>query len=61
MKQFAFLSDGDPEVYQEEGDLLLEYMGKMTELQCRRKGLFESAERAAEVNASFSRLKHKRN
>ena len=61
MKQFAFLADGDPEVYKDEGDLLLEYMGKMTELHCRRKGLVESAERQAELNASFSRLKHKRN
>ena len=61
LKQFASLADGDPEVYKEEGDLLLEYMGKMTELQCRRKGLFESAERQAGLNASFSRLKHKRN
>ena len=61
MRQFAFLADGDPEVYKDEGDLLQEYMGKMTELQCRRKGVFESAERMAEVNASFSMLKHKRN
>jgi hypothetical protein len=61
MKQFAFLADGDPEVYKAEGDLLREYMGKMTELQCRRKGRAESAERMAEVNAAFSRLKHKRN
>ena len=36
MRQFAFLADGDPEVYKDEGDLLVEYMGKMTELQCRR-------------------------
>ena len=61
MRQFAFLADGDPEAYTDEGDLLLEYMGKMTELQCRRKGVFERADRMAEVNASFSRLKHKRN
>ena len=37
MRQFAFLADGDPEVYKDEGDLFLEYTGKMTELQCRRK------------------------
>ena len=41
MKQFAFLADGDPEVYSDDGDLLLEYMGKMTELQCRRKGILD--------------------
>ena len=61
MRQFAFLADGDPEAYTDEGDLLLEYIGKMTELQCRRKGVFENAERMGEVNASFSKLKHKRN
>ena len=60
MRQFAVLADGDPEVYSDEGDLLLEYMGKMTELQCRRKGVKEQKE-IAEVNAAFSRLKHKRN
>ena len=41
MRQFAFLADGDPEVYKDEGDLLLEYMGKMTELQGRRKWMIE--------------------
>ena len=61
MRQFALLADGDPEVYTDEGDLLLDYMGKMTELQSRRKVMAERAERMAEVNASFSRLKHKRN
>ena len=61
MRQFALLSDGNPEAYTEEGDLLLEYMGKMTELQCRRKGIYESAEELAAVNASFRRLKHKIN
>ena len=61
MKEFALLADGDPDVYTEEGDLLHEYMGKMTELQCRRTGKFDSAARMAEVNASFSKLKHKRN
>ena len=61
MRQFAFLADGDPEVYKAEGDLLREFMGKMTELHCKRKRMAESAERMAEVNAAFSRLKHKRN
>ena len=61
MRQFACLADGDPEAYTDEGDLLLEYMGKMTELQCRRKGEFETAERQADLNAAFSNLKHKRN
>ena len=55
------MADGDPEVYKDEGDLLLEYMGKMTELQCRRKGAFERAERQADLNEAFCRLKHKRN
>ena len=39
MRQFAFLADGDPEACTDEGDLLLEYMGKMTELQFRRNGV----------------------
>ena len=51
MRQFAFLADGDPEVYKDEGDLLVEYMGKMTELQCRRKGGIERAERLARSEA----------
>ena len=38
MKEFALLADGDPDVYTEEGDLLLEYMGKMNKLQLRRQG-----------------------
>ena len=37
MKEFALLADGDPDVYTEEGDLLLEYMGKMNKLQMRRQ------------------------
>ena len=53
MRQIAFLADGDPEVYKDEGDLLLEYMGKMTELRCMRKGVFERAERVAGLNAAF--------
>ena len=62
MRQFAFLADGDPEVYTDEGDLLLEYMGKMTELQCRRNEmLLKELKEIAEVNAAFSMLKHKRN
>ena len=58
--QFAFLADGDPEAITDEGDLLLEYMGKMTALQCRRKGIIERADEMAEMNAAFSRLEHKR-
>ena len=61
MRQFAFLADGDPDGVTPEGDLLLEYMGKMTVLQCQRKRHFGNAERVAEVNASFAILKHKRN
>ena len=60
MKEFALLADGDPDVYTEEGDLLQEYMGKMTELQCRRKGQFDNAASMAALNGAFSRLKHKR-
>ena len=51
MRQFAFLADGDPEVYTDEGDLLLEYMAKMTHLQSRRKGCIERAERLARSEA----------
>ena len=61
MKEFALLADGDPDVYTEEGDLLQEYMGKMIELQCRRKGLVGNAASMAQLNGAFSRLKHKRN
>ena len=61
MRQFAVLADGDPDGVTPEGDLLLEYMGKMTVLQCQRKRHFGNAERVAEVNASFAFLKHKRN
>ena len=57
MSQFAFLADGDLEVYKDEGDLLVEYMGKMTELQCRRKGGFERAERMARSEAYKKLLK----
>ena len=60
MRQFAFLADGDPDAVTAEGDLLLEYTAKMTQLQCQRKRLFGNAERVAEMNASFPRLKHKR-
>ena len=62
MRQFAFLADGDPEVYTDEGDLLLEYMGKMIELQCRRKGMsLKEPKEIAEVHAARPRLKHTRN
>ena len=61
MRQFAFLADGNPDGATAEGDLLLEYMGKMTELQCQRKRHFANGENMAEVNASFAIFKHKRN
>ena len=54
MRQFAFLADGDPEVYTDEGDLLLEYMGKMARLQCRRQAF-------SRLNAAVSRHRHNRN
>ena len=61
MRQFAFLANGNPEVYTEEGDLLLEYMGKMTELQCKREGMsWKDIQEIRELNAAFSNLKHKR-
>ena len=61
MRQFAFLADGDPEVYTEEGDLLLEYIGKMTKLHCKRKRMpLKELQEIDKVNAACSRLKHKR-
>ena len=47
-------------MYTEEGDLLLEYIGKMTKLQCKRKGKpLKELQEIDKVNAAFSRLKHK--
>ena len=61
MRQFAFLADGDPEAITEEGDLLLEYIGKMNYLQCKRKGVpLEDLKEVAALNEAFSRLKHVR-
>ena len=61
MRQFAFLVDGDPEAITEEGDLLLEYIGKMNCLQCKRKGVpLEDLKEVAALNEAFSRLKHAR-
>ena len=59
MRQFALLADGDPDGVTEEGDLLLEYIGKMTKLQCRRKGKMNDMHEMEDLNASFSRLKQK--
>ena len=61
MRQFAFLADGDPEAITEEGDLLLEYIGQITYLQCKRKGVpLEDLKEVAALNEAFSRLKHVR-
>ena len=61
MRQFALLADGDPEVYTEEGDLLLEYIGKMTKLHCKRKRMpLKELQEFDKANAAFARLKHKR-
>ena len=55
MKEFALLADGNPDVYTEEGDLLYEYMGKMTMLQCKRKGLENNAASMDQLTGAFSR------
>ena len=58
MKEWALLADGNPEEFAEEPDCLVIYMGKMVELQLKRKNQFSAASNMAEVNAAFSRIKH---
>ena len=58
MQEFALLCDANPEAYQEEEDCLLEFMGKMTVLQLKRKKQFAEASHLASVNEAFVRTKH---
>ena len=41
MKEFALLGDGNPEQLAEENDCLVNYIGKMVELQLNRKDNFQ--------------------
>ena len=58
MKELALLGDGNPEQLAEEQDCLVEYMGKMVELQLKRKRQLSAASNMAECNAAYSRIKH---
>ena len=58
MKEFALLGDGNPEQFAEEKDCLVTYMGKMVELQLKRKRQLSAASNMAEINAAYSRIKH---
>lgn len=58
MKEFALLGDGNPEQLAEEKDCLVTYMGKMVELQLKRKRQLSAASNMAEINAAYSRIKH---
>jgi outer membrane biosynthesis protein TonB len=58
MKEFALLGDGNPEQLAEEKDCLVTCMGKMVELQLKRKRQLSAASNMAEINAAYSRIKH---
>ena len=58
MQECSLLCDGNPEAYKEEQDCLLEYMGKMTMLQLKRKKRFPEAAHMHECNEAFGRIKH---
>ena len=58
MQEFALLGDGNPELFQEEQECLVTYMGTMVELQLKRIGQLSAASHMAEVNAAYSRIKH---
>ena len=48
MKDFALLGDGNPEQFAEEGDCLVTYLGKMVQLQLKRKRQLSAASNMAE-------------
>lgn len=58
MRQWALLGDGNPEEFAEEQDCLVTFMGKMVELQLKRKRQLSAASNMAETNAAYSRIKH---
>ena len=58
MKDFALLGDGNPEQFAEEEDCLVTYLGKMVQLQLKRKRQLSAASNMAEINAAYSRIKH---
>ena len=58
MKEFALLGDGNPEQFAEEEDCLVTYLGKMVQLQLKRKRQLSAASNMAEINAAYSRIKH---
>lgn len=58
MHEFSLLCDGDTEACTEEADCLMEYMGKMTQLQLKRMGRKTEAAHMQECNDAFARIKH---
>ena len=48
MKDFALLGDGNPEQFAEEEDCLVTYLGKMVQLQLKRKRQLSAASNMAE-------------
>ena len=58
VEEFALLGDGNPEQFAEEKDCLVTCIGKMVELQLKRKRQFSAASNVAELNDAYSRIKH---
>ena len=58
MREWALLGDGNPEQLAEEQDCLVTYIGKMVELQLKRKRQLSAASNMFEINAAYSRIKH---
>ena len=54
MHEFSLLCDGDTEACTEEADCLMEYMGKMTQLQLKRMGRKTEAAHMQECNDAFA-------
>ena len=58
LREWALLGDGNPEQLADEQDCLVTYMGKMVELQLKRKRQLSAASSMAEINAADARINH---
>ena len=58
IEEFALLGNGNPEQLAEERDCIVTCMGKIVELQLKRKRQLSAASSMAEINAVYSRIKH---
>ena len=58
MKQWAELGDGDGEELAEEQECLVTFIGKMVELQHKRKRQLSAASTMAETSAAYTNIKH---